>query len=119
MTDEYQTTFDAEVFGQELQRRVAAARDVQQRAVALFTALNQQRAGEWQPAAIDQAIHYATRAVQRADGSAHRSYLELAEEAVAAAEQQYPDAAAHAAADWSRPADQPGATSGTPAEGGQ
>jgi len=119
MTDEYQTTFDAEVFGRELQERIAAARDAQHRAVALFAALNQQRAGEWQPAAIDQAIHYATRAVQQADGSAHGSYLELAEKAVAAAEQQFPDAAAHAAADPSELADQPGAAPGTPAEGGQ
>jgi hypothetical protein len=92
-TDEYQTTFAAAAFGAELQQRVAAARAIQRQAVALFHALNEQRAGEWQPAAIDQAIHYATRAVQTADEPVYEQFLSLAEDAVAAAEYQFPDAA--------------------------
>jgi len=93
MSDNYQTTLLAEAFGAELQQRVAAARAIQRRATALLAALNDQRAGEWQPAAIDQAIHYATRAVQAADEPIHEQFLETAEDAVAAAEHQFPDAA--------------------------
>jgi len=83
---EIQTTLGSTVFGEDLQERVDRANEVIDDATALLRALNEQREGEWQPAAIGQAVHYAVLAVRNAGNDQYHDYLELADEALAAAE---------------------------------
>lgn len=92
MTDEHQLTLGSSVFGQDLQERVAAAREIQDQAGRLLVALNEQRDGEWQPVALDRPHHYAECAIQQVgDDERYRSYLEAARESLAAARWTFDD----------------------------
>lgn len=86
-----QTTLESDVFGPELRERVDDAKAVRGRCIRLFRELNRQREGEWQPAVIDRAIHYATSAIKHADGELYFDYLELAEESLEAAKYAFPE----------------------------
>lgn len=81
-----QITLESSVFGEDLQERVARAESVINEATDLFQILNEECEGKWQPAAIDQTIHYAFLAVENAGNEQYHDYLNLAEEALAAAE---------------------------------
>lgn len=85
----HQTSLDADVFGQDLRRRVDRAEAVRERARNLFRALNEERDGEWQPAAIDQADHYAGLALREVHTDRFEDRVELAEEAMDAAEHAF------------------------------
>jgi len=81
-----QITLESSVFGEGLQERVTRAEAIIDEATDLLQTLNEECEGEWQPAAIDQAIHYAVLAVENAGNEQYHDYLNLAEEALAAAE---------------------------------
>lgn len=86
-----QTTLGADVFGRQLQERVARAEQIRVDAAELFRALNERRDGEWQPAVVDRASHYAAMAIFHAQDDVYDKYLALAKETLTAAQWQFED----------------------------
>jgi len=76
---EFQTTFETSVFGTKLRERVDRARSIQTEVEAILEAVNEAHPGEWQPAVVDEAYHYAALAIRHAESEEFEDYIALAE----------------------------------------
>jgi len=91
-SDRLQLTLTDGSFDTELHGRIQTAQTVQTQACHLFQSLNEQREGEWQPACIDQAVHYTTLALDAVqEEDQFDDYLDLAVDTLLASEAMFED----------------------------